>query len=238
MKSIFFAVFTGLTLGTASMVSAQNDGGFGLKGGIGLSTLSLDNQQAKDAKNNIKLGGMLGVTYEKRFGGGMVALDIEALLANKGSQQKDKGKILGQDYSLTLKNNLITVDVPVSVKLYLGDNFNLYAGPYFSYILGANLKSEFVSNGKKTVDESDNWYGDDFKDANGNLPLNRFDAGINFGLEFVTNGGFGVGARLNQGFLDITNNEYRKVIIPGVIELNSDKKTFNTTLQIYGLIRF
>lgn len=238
MKYRNLLAFTITFIGLASFASAQNDGGFGLKGGIGLSTLSIENQQAKDAKNNLKLGGMLGVTYEKRFGDGTFALDVEALLANKGSQQKDKGTILGQDYALTLKSNIITIDVPVSFKVYLGDNFNFYAGPYFSYILGANLKSVYEQNGKKTTDESDNWFGDDFKDANGNLPLNRFDAGVNVGLEFVTNKGFGVGARLNQGFVDLTNNDYSKVIIPGVIELNSDKKTFNTTLQIYGLIRF
>lgn len=238
MKHRNLLAFAVIFIAFTSWASAQNDGGFGLKGGIGLSTLSIENQQAKDAKNNLKLGGMLGVTYEKRFGEGTFALDVEALLTNKGSQQKDKGTILGQDYSLTLKSNIITIDVPVSFKVYLGDNFNFYAGPYFSYILGANLRSVYEQNGKKTTDESDNWFGDDFKDTEDDLPLNRFDAGINVGLEFVTNKGFGVGARLNQGFVDLTNDDYNKIIIPGVIELNSDKNTFNTTLQVYGLIRF
>lgn len=162
-------------------------------------------------------------------------MDIEGLLANKGSQQKDE--ILNN--KITLKTNIFTVDVPVSAKIYFGDNFNIYAGPYFSYIFGARLKSEVVnSNGQKTTDESEDWFSDNFRDGKGNYPLNRFDAGINLGLEFVTNNGFGVGARFNQGFMDLTNNDYNKVIIPGVIELNSDKRATNTGIQIYALIRF
>jgi hypothetical protein len=234
MKYRNLLAFTVILFGLTGWASAQNDGGFGLKGGIGLSTLSIENQQAKDAKNNLKVGGMLGVTYEKRFGDGTFALDIEALLANKGSQQK--ATILNSD--LTFKSNIITIDVPVSFKIYLGDNFNFYAGPYFSYLLGANLRTESKNGSNTSSNESDNWYDDKFKDNNGNLPLNTFDAGINVGLEFVTNKGFGVGARLNQGFVDITNDDYNKVIFPGILELNSDKNTFNTTLQIYGLIRF
>lgn len=234
MKHRNLLAFAVIFIAFTSWASAQNDGGFGLKGGIGLSTLSIENQQAKDAKNNLKVGGMLGVTYEKRFGDGTFALDIEALLANKGSQQK--ATILNND--LTFKSNIITIDVPVSFKIYLGDNFNFYAGPYFSYLLGANLRTESKNGSNTSTNESDNWYDEKLKDDNGNLPLNRFDAGVNVGLEFVTNKGFGLGARLNQGFVDITNDEFRGELLDGRLILKSDENTFNTTLQIYGLIRF
>jgi hypothetical protein len=235
MKIKSFLLAGVFSFGTIGLVSAQNDGGFGLKGGIGLSSINIDNSSLSDAKNTMKLGGLLGVSYEKRFGDGRFALDIEGLIANKGSQQKDE--VLNN--KVTLKTNIFTVDVPVSAKIYFGDNFNIYAGPYVSYIFGARLKSEVVnSNGNKTTNESDDWFGEEFKDGNGNFPLNRFDAGVNIGLEFVTNKGFGVGARFNQGFMDITNDDYNKVIIPGIIELNSDKRATNTGIQIYALIRF
>lgn len=238
MKKIMLATMTALLLGTFGISHAQNDGGFGLKGGVGFHSLNIDNQSFEDAKNRIKLGGLLGVSYEKRFGDGKFAMDIEALIANKGSEQRDEVKFGNNTLKYSLKTNVFTVDVPISGKFYIGDNFNILFGPYFSYIFGARLKTVVDNNGNKTTDESDDWFDEKFKDDNGNYPLNRFDAGINVGFEFVSNGGFGIGARLNQGFVDITNNNYNKVIIPGVIVLNSDQKTLNTGFQVYGLIRF
>jgi hypothetical protein len=236
IKSILLAGVLGL--GTTGWVSAQNDGGFGLKGGVGFSSINIENNSFEDARNSLKLGGLLGVSYEKRFGDGRFALDIEGLIANKGSQQKEEVSFGNNTLKYTLKTNIFTVDVPVSAKIYFGDNFNIYLGPYVSYIFGARLKSEVVNNGNKTTDESKDWFSDDFKDGNGNYPLNRFDAGVNLGLEFVSNNGFGIGARFNQGFMDLTNNDYNKVIIPGVIELNSDKRATNTGIQLYAILRF
>jgi hypothetical protein len=53
--------------------------------------------------------------------------------------------------------------------------------------------------------------------------------GLNAGVEFVSNGGFGVGARFQQGFMDLTNDDY----------ITSDNKNVrNTGIQIYGVVRF
>lgn len=225
------------SLGIASFVSARdNDGGFGLKGGVGFSTISFgdpkqDGVSLDDSKNTWKVGGLLGVSYEARIGNSF-AIDVEALLANKGVKQTSDYKLLGKNGNITLKTNLITLDIPVSAKFYLGDNFNIYLGPYFSYILGANLKATQTFDGKTQSKESDNWFSDDFKDANGNYALNRIDFGANAGLEFVSDGGFGIGARFQKGFLDLTNNDYKGVLV-------SDKKfVTNTGVQVYAIVRF
>lgn len=221
---------------TGAVAQAQDDekkeGGFGFKGGIGLSTLNFGNpdQSYDDYRNAMKLGGMLGVTYEVRIGKSF-AIDVEALFANKGSQQKYSGTLLGNKYDARVKNNIFTVDVPVSAKFYLGDNFNIYAGPYFSYIVGGRLKTITEVNGKKDESESKDYFSDDFTklDPQGDAPLNRFDMGLNAGVEFVTDGGFGVGARFQQGFMDLTNDDY----------IASDNKNVrNTGIQIYGVVRF
>jgi hypothetical protein len=230
IRNLFLAAMVVVTTGAA--VHAQDgekkEGGFGFKGGIGLSSLNFgnENQSYDDYRNAMKLGGMLGVTYEARIGNSF-AIDVEALFANKGSQQK--GSIGPVDY--TIKNNIFTVDVPVSAKFYIGNNFNIYAGPYFSYIVGGRLKTISEVNGKKDESESKDYFSKDFTnlDPQGDAPLNRFDMGLNAGVEFVSNGGFGVGARFQQGFMDLTNDDY----------ITSDNKNVrNTGIQIYGVVRF
>ncbi|MCO5231471.1 MAG: PorT family protein [Chitinophagales bacterium] len=243
-KVVLAGLFSIGMIGISAAKDGNNDGGFGLKGGVGFSTLSfgepkdVESFNFKNNKNTWKVGGMVGVTYEKRFGDHF-ALDIEALLANKGVKRQSTYSILGKDGKFTLKGNLFSLDVPVSAKFYLGDNFNIYAGPYFLYIMGGAAKFTHDFDGKTQTKNSSNWYGDDYKDINGELPMNRFDLGANVGLEFVSNGGFGVGARFQKGFLDLTNNDYKGTLTESDGLIMGDKKfVSNTGFQVYTLIRF
>ena len=235
-----------LTLGLSTFVVAQdNEGGFGIKGGIGFSTLSFGDIQntdeftLKNSDNSWKVGGLLGVSYEARIGN-TFALDFEALLTNKGVKREANYTILGKDGKVTIKGNIFTVDVPISAKIYLGDNFNFYAGPYVSYIWGANTKIESTYDGKSQSKDTKNSFGDDYKDSNGELPMNRFDFGANIGLEFVSDGGFGIGARFQKGFMDLTNDDYNGAISEsdGLVFPADEKFVSNTGIQLYGIFRF
>ena len=85
-------------------------------------------------------------------------------------------------------------------------------------------------DGKKQGEsETDNYFKEANKDINGEYALNRFDAGLNGGVEFISNGGFGVGARFQKGLMDITNKKYI---------VDDNKWVTNTGIQIYGIIRF
>ncbi len=209
---------------------ADQPGGFGIKGGVGFSTLSLDKDKAIDQKNRMKIGGMVGFSYEAFLGkNDKMALDIEALLANKGVQQKSTVSFLGQDITSTIKTNLYTIDVPVSIKFYPIENLNIYAGPYYSYLAAAQFRTITKTDDDKKKEDGENWFKDENKDVNGEYFMNRHDVGINAGLEFVTDGGFGVGARFQKGFMDLTNNDYI---------ISDDKYVTNTGIQLYGVIRF
>lgn len=254
MKKIKFLVLIALainlsTVKTADAQSRDNDGGFGIKGGIGLSTISFGDPknivdgeggsfEFRNNDNKWKIGGLVGITYEARIGN-VFGIDIEALIVNKGVKRELEYKVLGQDGKLTMTGNLFTLDVPVSAKFYFGDNFNINAGPYFSYIIGGKAKAKNVLNGNTTSDESNNWYGDDYKDANGELPLKHFDVGVNIGIEVVANAGFGVGARFQKGFIDLTNDKYKGTFSnEGLVFPGDDKHVTNTGFQIYGIFRF
>ncbi len=232
-----------LSLGLTTTTFAK--GGFGLKGGIGISTISfgdpkdLDNLKIKDSNNKWKVGGLVGISYEATVGK-IIGIDVEALITNKGVKREIPYTLLAQDGKWTLTGNLYSLDIPLSVKVYLGDNFNFYAGPYFSYIMGGNARSKNTVNDKKTDKQSGNWYGDDYKDINGELPLKRFDFGGHIGLEVITNSGFGVGARVQKGFTDLTNNKYKGALTEndGLIFPADKKHVTNTGFQIYGIFRF
>jgi hypothetical protein len=59
-------------------------------------------------------------------------------------------------------------------------------------------------------------------------------------LEFVSDGGFGVGARFQKGFRDITNDKYKGSVTEqdGYIFPADDKFVTNTGFQVYGIFRF
>ena len=208
MKKVKLLVFIALALNLSAVKTADaqsdrdNNGGFGIKGGVGISTISFgDPKNITDGEdgdfefrnndNKWKIGGLVGISYEARIGS-VFGIDIEALIVNKGVKRVLEYDALGKEGKLTMTGNLFTLDVPVSAKFYFGDNFNINAGPYFSYVIAGKAKSKNVWNGETQSDESNNWYGDDYKDRDGELPLKRFDVGANIGLEFVSNGGIGL----------------------------------------------
>jgi len=225
-KITFFAIAVLVLI--AQNTFADEPGGFGVKGGVGFSTLSLEEDNANDMKNRMKIGGMVGFSYEAFLGDNdKFALDVEALLANKGVQQKST--LLGQDITTILKTNLYTVDVPVSFKFYPIENLNIYVGPYYSFIAAAQFRTITKTNDDKKKEDGENWFKEENKDSNGEYFMNRHDVGLNGGVEFVTDGGFGIGARFQKGFMDLTNDDYI---------LNDGKRVTNTGIQLYGVIRF
>lgn len=117
-----------ICLSVNSKVVAQdeemdNPGSFGFKGGVGLTTISFETDNAEVQKNRFKIGGLIGVSYEIRMGK-VFALNLEVDLVNKGS--KFTANLLGGN-EFILKNNIFSVDIPLNLKFYSGDNFNINA---------------------------------------------------------------------------------------------------------------
>ena len=76
-------------------VQAQDDysdqSGFRIQGGVGISTLYFQNTDNNydNLKTKIKVGGLAGVGYEKRFGK-VFALQPELNYVNKGAKRKER----------------------------------------------------------------------------------------------------------------------------------------------------
>ncbi|MEZ5053388.1 MAG: outer membrane beta-barrel protein [Chitinophagales bacterium] len=205
---------------------------FGVNGGFSFNTMGLDkNSTYKNSKNSVKPGGVVGISYEFRapkvFG-----LEIGANYANKGVQQKISDPALEKRSFNRL--NFHTIEVPLIMKFYMGKKkvFNLNVGGYASYSAEVQnrLKLDFKNNPPSDYDETTKHLLKDHndKDINGERPFRPYDAGVNVGFEFISKAGFGVGARVQQGFVDFTNPKFI---------LDDDKKVLNTNAIIYAIIK-
>ncbi len=209
-KIIIFCLSIGISLLLVSPIKAQEGdtkrGGFQIKGGPAFSTIGFNNEEASEHKNRFRVGGIFGVGYEARTKS-FLAFEIEALYDLRGT--KEEATLIGGN-EIVNKNYLHYVQVPFSLKFYFGDNFNINAGVFGAGLLGG--KTRFTLNDKNGNEVESRDYsltGESAEDANGNDYLNRFDVGLNAGLEFVSDGGVGVGARFSKGLADITNDDHQ-----------------------------
>ena len=239
MMLVMVAVFTVHAKETGSSDNSDKSG-FRIHGGVGISTMYFSDQDNNydNLKTKIKVGGFVGAGYEFRIGS-VFALQPELNYANKGAKRIFDNPLNSEHVKLTI--NMHTLELPILAKFYIGDHFNIYAGPYISYLVAAAVKSKFynTSDVKTSEDKSVNIMKDNYKDVNGNSYFKRFDVGLSAGLEFVTDGGFFVGARINQGFVDLTNNNYNGYVGTGAIIFKGDNKWVgNTGVQVMAGFKF
>ncbi len=229
MKKLLILLITVLLFVNKAVADDENDGGFGVKAGIGLTTMGFEKESAQRQKNRVKVGGFVSFGYEKRIGK-VFALEMELGYSNKGAQRRSNYDILGNTGTMTTKFNLHAIEVPITAKFYIGDNFNLNFGPYVSYFFVGNIKTiKRPSDGTNEV-TSENLYDNNNnpEDAQGDKLYRHFDVGANLGLEFVSDMGLGAGARFQKGFVDFTNKKFI---------LDDEKWVTNTGIQIYLLFR-
>ncbi len=177
-------------------VQAQDDNPgpkFGVKGGVNLSQLYVDQPNAED--ENMKIGyhiGLFGKVPVTNF----LAFQPEVLYTNTGAKitygGSDLATLLGIQEG-EVRFNLNYVQVPLTLVGNLGA-FNIHAGPYVSYLVGANVKD------LKAADLNTNQISDLDTDD-----FNRLDYGLVGGIG-VDVKGFTIGARYNYGLREIGNS--------------------------------
>ncbi len=203
-QQLFFLLF--FLIASPIAVHAQmDDSRIGIKGGFNAS-----NFYSNDVSDqNMRIGFHVGVFTEIAFAES-VSLQPELLLSTKGNRATYN--IAGLDGEV--KTNLTYIDIPVLVKVTLGETLNLHIGPYFSYLIGANASSDGdLGSGSDDLDR------DNFKTWDYGLA-----GGIGVDLEAVT-----IGARYNLGLADIAESTAAKAVF-------DDSK--NSVLQAYIAVGF
>lgn len=180
----------------AGQVNGQNNNPgpkLGIKAGLNLSQLYVEQPNAED--ENMKVGFNMGV-FGKIPINGFLAVQPEVLYSNVGSKITYGGSGLENLLGIEpgeVRFNLNYIQVPIGLAANLGP-LNVHAGPYFSYLLSANIKdlkpSDMSSTDVVGLDTDD---------------FNRMDYGLMFGVGFDVQG-VTIGARYNHGLREIGNS--------------------------------
>ena len=179
-----------LVLSVSSLFSqvqkSSNDRGLtpkiGVKGGLNLTNLYVDDVEDENMKAGFNLGLFAKLPVTNGF-----SIQPELLYSVKGSKLTYDLGILGSN---EYRFNLNYVEVPVLAVINLSKNFNVHAGGYAAYLAQANIKRE-VDDGPN--DQIANLNEDNF---------NRFDYGLVGGLG-VDIDAITIGARYNYGLREV-----------------------------------
>ena len=161
----------------------------GVKGGLNVSNLYVDEVSDENARFGVNLG-----FYGQILSSDVFAIQPELLFSTKGSEIEYGGSFFDQ----TVKYNLSYLDLPVLAVFKLGESAEIHVGPYVGYLLGANISHEGdLGNGADEIDKDN---------------LKPFDYGLSagFGLNF---GNFQVGARYNYGLAKLADSDIAQLVL-------------------------
>jgi hypothetical protein len=211
IKWMSASLFTICLLAASFTAKAQDDTQFrfGVKGGVNLSNLYIDEVNDEKAKIGLHAG-----LWMKAPVGEFFAIQPELLWSSKGSKiGKYQNIPFAQDGEVRF--NLNYVDLPVLASVTLGP-ISIQAGPYISYLFNANVKNlkEDLTTGKVIdLDKND---------------FNTIDYGLAGGLALDIKG-FQLGLRYNYGLREIGKSD-----IAGQITKNAK----NSVAQVFVGIGF
>lgn len=191
---------------SVSIAKAQNEEGtsVGIKAGINLANLYIDNVDDENAKV-----GFHGGLYVKSKIITPLSIQIELLYSMKGAQVNYKPSLLTNGGKF--RYNLSYLDLPVLAVINLGKSFNVHAGPYVSYLLAVKVKNIDSQGNTNSITELDR---DNF---------NSVDYGLIGGIGFDFKAGT-IGFRYNYGLKEIGNSANAR-------EATANSK--NSVLQAY-----
>jgi len=186
---MILSVFIVVTLLATSLdTSVFGQARAGIKGGLNVSNLYIDDLDDENARYGFNVGLFGQVLASETF-----AIQPELLYSTKGSKAFYEG-IVDQ----TVKYNINYLDLPVLAVFKLGESAEIHVGPYASYLLNANISySGDIINGDDEIDRDH---------------LKSFDYGLvgGFGLNF---GAAQVGARYNYGLAKIADSDAAELVL-------------------------
>lgn len=178
MKKLFFitAIISGSFIANAQHVQ------FGLKGGLNVATVNIDNSNLNvDPRISAHVGGLAHIHLSKEF-----AIQPELTFSGQGYQVNGSGTNSDQHF------NLSYINLPVLLQYMFESGFRIETGPQLGLLVGAKYKVGSVET--------------DIKDS-----FKKVDIGWGLGLGYITKSGFGVDARYNLGLSKINDNNSDKV---------------------------
>ena len=131
-KIVFVSVLTVMTYLTQAQVHAD----FGIKGGLNLANLKIENTSSPDSKVAMHLGVLAHIHFQEHW-----AVQPELMYSNQGAKQDVNGS--------EVKVKLHYINMPVLLQYMTGSGFRLQTGPQLGILASAKTKvgdSESNSN--------------------------------------------------------------------------------------------
>ncbi len=154
---------------------------FGIKGGVNLTNLYIDNVTQENMKAGLNLGVYAKIPVARGF-----SIQPEVAYSMKGSQENYNNFFGSGKYRF----NLDYLEVPVAAVFNVAKNFNVNAGPYVAFLLSAKVKDVDNNGNIKGVTELNK---DDFQSTDYGL-----FGGVGFDVGNIT-----LGARYTHGLQEI-----------------------------------
>lgn len=162
-----------LGITTAIFSFAQSPAKFGLKGGVNISTIKIEDFDENDSRIGLHAGAFAHIHLAPQW-----ALQPEVLYSAEG------GKVdFGGGSEATYKNDY--VNIPLMLQYMFDNGFRLEAGPQLGLLVNSKIEDE---------DGNEEDADDTFKSTN---------VSLGFGLNYLSHSGFGVGGRYNLGLSNI-----------------------------------
>lgn len=206
MKKVFLLVIISAFLISTESYAQDLGLNFGIKGGVQLTNLYVDDVHDENSKV-----GFQGGLYFKNQITDFFALQPEILYSLKGSELEYDNVLFG---SGSYRYNLGYIEVPVLAVVSVGP-ISVHAGPYIAFLTNANIKDVDDDGDIDEIAELDR---DDF---------NTVDYGIaaGVGLDFLSGT---LGLRYNYGL-----NEIGKDDIAGELTKNSKNSVLSLYVGIH-----
>mgnify|MGYP000047020769 FL=1 len=194
MKKI--SLFTLLTI-TSVVLFAQNTtttttgtARFGLKGGVNLATLELDDDTPSTEFNtNLKTSFNLGAFVNVPLGE-TLRFQPEVVYSGQGSKVSQKTTVgAGATTTTPFEYDFHYINVPMMLQIQTPGGFFVEAGPQIGFLLSAKQDMETGND-------------PDIQDL-----IKKTDVGAGAGLGYVSKMGLGIGARYTHGFSNVWNSD-------------------------------
>ncbi|MFV8355443.1 porin family protein [Flavobacterium sp. XS1P32] len=185
MKKIILTVAAVCAFGFANAQEAK----FGIKGGLNLASFSGDTDGLDlKSKAGLNVGGFVEVKLSDKL-----ALQPELLFSMQGTNiDKFEFSDGNQTFVVDASIKMSYINVPIMLKYYAAEKFNLEVGPQVGFLLSA--KTVAKANGNEAED--------DVKDS-----FESVDFGLNFGLGYDFTKNIAAGVRYNLGLTNIGKTE-------------------------------
>ncbi|MFW6259391.1 MAG: porin family protein [Tangfeifania sp.] len=202
-----FLIFTSVSIYTFGQSS-----GFGLKGGLNLSNMTVEGNDDSNLKAGFHLGVFNKIGITESF-----SIQPELLYSAKGFKYNYDNSAIADGET---KFNLNYIDLPVKLVFNLSRDFEFQLGPYFSYLAGANVDTDAQVLEFFNIDSTDELDRENF---------NAFEAGLTGGLGFTIDP-LVFGFNYNLGLTQVAKDDEPTEAMLG------DAK--NTVIQVYAGILF